>query len=104
MTNPIETCPHLILELTSPYLLERGVYGRITNINVLKAIFLVCKKWQEWIYNSSDGPFSLIGNHIKEIQKQKDHSNEHLTPLKKMMQYCDWKIPQDALLGADPLN
>lgn len=46
----------LFLDLISPHLLQRGVYGRIDNI---KTVTCVCKSWQNWIY-SDCGPYLLV--------------------------------------------
>lgn len=57
----------LFLNLISPHILQKGIYGRIDNIN---AISRVCKAWQGWIY-SDEGPFAAIDSSIrKTIQLQ----------------------------------
>ena len=51
----------LFLNLITPLVLRKGIYGRIDNI---EAITQVCKSWQEWIY-SDEGPFATIDPKIR---------------------------------------
>lgn len=52
------------LTMLVPYLIEKGVCGRVENIQILVKISQVCINWQEWIY-SAEGPFSKIENRAK---------------------------------------
>lgn len=70
MSLSIPSDSSLFLQLASKYLIEVGIYGRITNLKTIKSISLVCKQWQTWIY-SEEGPFRPLGDQISVLRQQK---------------------------------
>lgn len=105
-------------ECVLPYTVERGAYGSVQNLHLIKAIAQVCQRWHQWIHSSQNGPFFSLGANIQTICQETSaigriyRLNQALTAQgKKWFEYVEsntrtilTKIPQNDFIVKLPNN